>query len=164
MANLQTYTTPDEVRAVLGVAKEELEDVTIELPVYVLQLQFDLADVNSGLEAAYLDIAAISPTVRTAVQQKLYDVTAVYSSYVVSRLLLTSVSIFSPQQITDGKAMQNRISDPFEEVRKGVEATYQSLRNRLLVALAAIGTNIAATTTRSYVTSSGLNLNPVTNV
>ena len=39
MAILTDYTTYDTVRAVLGVAEEELEDATLGLPMYLQQLQ-----------------------------------------------------------------------------------------------------------------------------
>lgn len=163
MANLLTFTSADEIRAVLGVSPEELEDDTVELPLYFKQLQFDLSDVASGLEASYLAVHALPIASRTSVQQKLLDVTSVYSSYAISRLLLTSLSAFAPKQITDGKAATTRVEDPFLRVREGVEAQYAVLRARLLAAYAASGNSVGATTSRVYVVAAGLGTNPVTN-
>ena len=164
MAILQNYATADEIRAVLGVSPEELEDTTLALPIYVRQLQFDLTEVGGGVEAAYLAVAAKSLSSRSITEQKLYDVTAVYSSYVISRLLLTSLGIFAPKQITDGKASQTRTEDPYKYVREGVEASYATLRSRLLAAYAALGNSVGATPNRTYVTTSPLRVNPVTGV
>lgn len=164
MATLQDFTSADEVRAVLGVSPEELEDQTLELGIYLNQLQFDLADVGVTLEATYLAIKDLEVSNRTAVQQKLFNVTSVYSSYFVSRLLLTSLPVFAPKQITDGKASQVRIDDPFSRVKEGVEAQYLVLRARLLAALAATGVSVASGISRIYVGSAGLSSNPVTNV
>ena len=164
MAILQTYATADEIRAVLGVSPEELEDTTIERPLYVRQLQFDLADVGEGVEAAYLVVSAMSPSTRSVKEQKLYDVTAVYSSYVISRLLLTSLGLFAPKQITDGRASQTRIEDPYKRVREGVEASYAVLRNRLLVAYTALGNSVGVVTNLAYVVTAPLSVNPITGV
>lgn len=164
MTILQDFTSADEIRAVLGVVPEELEDQTLELGIYLSQLQFDLADVSPTLESSYLAIKDLEASSRTAVQQKLFNVTSVYSSYFVSRLLLTSLPVFAPKQITDGKASKVRVDDPFSRVKEGVEAQYLVLRSRLLAALTATGVSVSAEISRRYVGSAGLSSSPVTNV
>ena len=162
-ATLYQFTSPDEIRAVLGVSQDDLEDETINLPNYVRQLQFDLADLDSTLEAQYLAVADIDEGSRTTAQQKLYDVTQVFSAYSISRKLLTGASLFAPRRITDGRAEAERVVDPFAQLREGVEANYGILRSRLLSALAGIGSTVAAVTSRSYFGTAGLAVNPVTN-
>ena len=44
---LTEYTTYEEIRAVLGVADEELEDVVLAQPLFERQLILDLDDINS---------------------------------------------------------------------------------------------------------------------
>jgi hypothetical protein len=164
MATLQDFTSADEIRSVLGVSPEELEDSTIGLALYYRQLQFDLTEISSSLESAYLTVLALPESGRTVIQQKFFDVTAVYSAYFVSRLLLTSLNAFAPKQITDGKATVVRTDDPFKLVREGVNAQYAVMRTRLLAAYAATGGGVGNKLTRVYTTSAGLSTDPVTNV
>jgi hypothetical protein len=162
MTTLAQFTTPDEVRAVLGVAPEELRDEVLAMPMYLRQLQFALSDIDGTLESTYLTIAALAS--RTTAQQRLYDVMQVYAPYAVAKTLLTSVALFAPRRITDGRAETERVVDPFEDVREGVDAGLISLKDRLVSALAGVGTTVT-TVTRvvTFSTSTGLAVNPVTN-
>ena len=162
MASILHYTTCDSIRAVLGVAPEELEDATIELPLYVIQLQFELTDIAAGLEAAYTVCASIPPISRTAPQQLLFDTTQVFSAYATSKILLTSLSTFAPVKILDGRAEVNRMADPYEGVRSGVNANYDALKKRLANAYQATLGSVATSTTRSYFSTAGLATDPVT--
>lgn len=162
MTTLQQFTTPDEIRAVLGVSPEELEDVTLAMPLYLRQLQFELSDIDSTLESSYLSIAAMSS--RTTAQQKLYDVMQAFAPYFLAKILLTSAPLFAPRRITDGRAEAERVVDPYLEVREGVDAGFLSLRSRLKDALTALGTTVSSTNLAMvYTLASGLAVNPVTN-
>jgi hypothetical protein len=163
MTTLADFTTPDEVRAVLGVTPEELEDKTLAIPLYLRQLQFDLSDISDTLEADYLTVAALAS--RTTLQQRLYDVMQAYAPYFVAKELLTSLAVFSPRVITDGRATAERVTDPFQDVRDGVDAGLVALRQRLRdAALALGGVTKAFTSTFSYSVSAGLATDPVTGV
>ena len=162
MTTLAHFTTPDEIRAVLGVAPEEIRDEVLLMPMYVRQLQFELSDLGATLESDYLTVAALAS--RSAAQQKLYDVMQVYAPYAIAKILLTSVALFAPRRITDGRAEAERVVDPFEDVRDGVDSTLLVLRDRLVDAAAALGTT-ASTLSRTITLSvaTGLAVNPVTN-
>lgn len=162
MTTLQQFTTPDEIRAVLGVSQEEIEDVTLAMPLYLRQLQFELSDIDPTLESSYLTIAGLAS--RTAAQQKLYDVMQAFAPYQVAKVLLTSAPLFAPRRITDGRAEVERIVDPYAEVREGVDAGFLSLRARLVNALVALGTAVTTESrTLIYSAAAGLAVNPVTN-
>jgi len=159
---LTDYMTLDEPRAVLGVSDEELENVTLDLPIYSLQLDMELEAVYSGLGQLYADTKALA--VKTAAQQKLLNVTAVYATYAISKILLTSASLFAPKRIGDGRAETERVNDPFQDVRDGVDSALITLRARLVGAL--VGLGLAAATPsvgRNYFLAAGLAINPVTN-
>ena len=159
---LTDFASYDEIRAVLGVSDEELEDGTLALPMYLKLLQLDFGDIAGTLEAQYLAAkASITPS---AAEQKLVDVVSVFSAYAISKHLLTSLPLFAPKRITDGRAETDRITDPFEGVREGVNSTYQSLKARVLIALSNAGTPTTAATQRTYFAAAGLAINPVTNV
>ena len=163
MATLQTFTTPDEIRAVLGVAVEEISDTTLELPVNLIQLQFELSDINSALESAYTASVSILPASRTSAEQLLVNTVQVFSAYAVARSLLTSLATFAPIKITDGRAETGRSADPFESVREGVTATYESLKKRVSNAYQATLGGVGAVTSRTYFAAAGLSVNPVRN-
>lgn len=159
---LTDFATYDEIRAVLGVSDEELEDSTLALPMYLKILQMEFADMAETLESQYLTIKA-SPA-PTAVEQKFLDVVSVFSAYAISKNLLTSMPLFAPKRITDGRAETDRVTDPFEGVKSGVNSTYLTMRARVLIALGLIGTPVPAATERTYFSAVGLATNPITNV
>ena len=160
MPALIDFTTYDDIRAVLGIAPEELEDTTLALPIYVRELQFLLGDIEPTLESTYLGLAA-QPT-RTTQEQKVVDVLQVFSAYAVAKNLLTSLPLFSPQRIQDGRAEQQRFNDPFQDLRDGVDSSYLSMLARLKLAIEAIGLSPAAAPTRSYLATSTIATDPVT--
>lgn len=162
--SLSQFVSPGEVRAVLGVAPEELEDQTLAMPLYLRQLQFDLSDIAPELESAYLSSSVLQT--RTAVQQKLYDVMQTYAAYAIAKVLLSSVSLFAPKRITDGKSELERVVDPYQDVRDGVDTGYQVLKERLVNAFKAATGGDTAVTTRifTYTVAAGLSSNPVTGV
>ena len=159
---LTDFATYDEIRAVLGVSDEELEDGTLALPMYLKLLQLDFGDIAGTLEAQYLAAkASITPS---AAEQKLVDVVSVFSAYAISKHLLTSLPLFAPKRITDGRAETDRITDPFEGVREGVNSMYPVLKSRVGAALAALGTSVTVNSARIFFSVAGLAINPVTNV
>ena len=159
---LTDFATYDEIRAVLGVSDEELEDGTLALPMYLKLLQLDFGDIAGTLEAQYL--AAKASITSSAAEQKLVDVVSVFSAYAISKHLLTSLPLFAPKRITDGRAETDRITDPFEGVREGVNSMYPVLKSRVGAALAALGTSVTASPARTFFSVAGLAINPVTNV
>jgi len=162
MTVLSQFALPDEIRAVLGVSQEEITDLTLAMPLYLRQLQFELSDIDENLESTYLSIAALSS--RTVAEQKLYDVMQAFAPYSVGRILLGSVTLFAPKRITDGKAEMERIIDPFSDVKEGVIAAYNSLYDRLRSAYEALGNTMATQSrTWTYAVSAGLATDPVTN-
>jgi len=162
MTTLVDFTSADEIRAILGVSSEELEDATILLGLYFKNLEFELSDISLTLESQYVTIKAQST--KTALEQKFLDVASVFAAYSVSRSLVSSVGLFAPRKITDGRAETERVVDPFSEVKIGVLAGYGAIRARLILALAAIGTAVTAGPARTYFTAAGLAVNPVTGV
>ena len=159
---LTDFASYDEIRAVLGVSDEELENGTLALPMYLKLLQMEFGDMEPTLEAQYL--AAKGSASPTAEEQKLVDVVSVFSAYAISKNLLTSMPLFAPKRITDGRAETDRVTDPFEGVREGVNSTYSILLARVKAALEALGTPITAATGRVYFSAVGLAINPVTSV
>jgi hypothetical protein len=158
-----TRTTTDEVRAVLGVSAEELEDITLDLKVFTDQLELELSDIDSTLPAL-LDLILATPVLsRTAAQTKVFTIANLFSAYAYGRILLTSLPLFSPKRMTDGRAEFERFADPFEVVRNGVNAGYVSIRARLQAALTLLsGYTPPAAITPIFTIAAPLAVDPVT--
>lgn len=160
---LSDYTSNDEIRAVLGVSDDELADTTLDLPLYLLQLEMQIEGVAVGLIAEYFDSkAAVTPT---PLQQRLVTVVQVFSAYATAKTLLSSLPLFAPRRITDGRAEVERFNDPFAMVREGVESYLDSLEDMLEALAIELGLILPPVkTVRSYAGISPLATNPVTNV
>lgn len=158
-SNLTDYTSYDEIRAVLGVSDEELEDGTLALPLYLTMLLMEFDDIEPTLDVQYTNIKALPS--RTTQEQKLLDVVSVFSAYAIAQHLLTSLPLFAPKRITDGRAEMDRIADPFESVREEVRNTYRILRARLLVVLGVVP---IAVRSRTMFAAVGLGFNTITNI
>lgn len=159
---IHTYTTYDEVRATLGVSDEELEDTTLELPVWSTNLDFALEEVSSELVATYTAISDKPTNDRTAAESKLYAATRLYATYIVADDLLKSLPMFSFKRVTDGKAEAERF-DAWEYTRDGVKNGLATIRRRLELALSnVIQYTPPVKSSYRFVIATGLAVNPVT--
>lgn len=144
------FTSYDQIRAVLGVSELELEDDTLALPLYHHTLLWDLELISEPLSETYLAALNLAPGGRTAAQQKLVDLVQVYSSYQVSKTLLTSLPYFAPKQITDGRAGTERFADVFEVTRNGVAGSLNQVKARLRSLASSMGMPVTLPSTRQY--------------
>lgn len=161
---LTNYTSYDEIRAILGVSQLELEDATLALGLYERLLEEDLIATNDGLIAQYDTVAAIAEGSRTPTQQKYYDVIQLFSAYSTARHLLSSLQYFAANQITDGRAAEQRVADPYSATRENVERSYGTLKARALATYGALGNSITTAATRVYAEVATLGTDPVTGV
>jgi len=158
------YTSFDEVRAVLGVSPEELEDETLVQPIYEYFLINDLEDIGSTLIDEYKTVKAIGFSSRTAAQRRLHDLTRLFAAVAVARQLLSSLPYFGEKRVQDGRAEKERIQDSFKNTKEGVEGQFGALRLRLSAAYVAIaGGTALSRTTVTMMSSTGLATDPVTN-
>lgn len=161
---LLDYTTYDDIRAVLGVSTDELEDATLALGVYSTNLTVEFEDVDPEIVSEYGVVAAIvSPAVRTAAQTKFYESTRLFATYAVAKQLGSGLPLFSPKDITDGKASQSRFADsPYRETLKKIDAYYGKMRTRLEEAYAGLSASTATTVVRNLFSVSRPSSDPVT--
>lgn len=163
--SLTDYTSYNEVRAVLGVSDEELEDATLALPIYAQQLEIELESVYVSLPSMYDAIKAIvPPATKTSKEQKLFDIVQVFSAYATGKILLVSAPRFAPKRISDGRAEVERVSDPFATLRDDLDEALIALRTRLIAALEDLGVAFNPATARVYFGVAGLAVNPITNL
>ena len=133
---LLSYTTYDDIRAALGVSSDEIQDATLSLSLYELNLTSEFEDIGLSLETDYATVAALSS--KTAIQDRFLQATRLFSTYAVAYQATTSLPLFSPKDVTDGKAAFSRYADsPYKEVIKRVEQNYGKYKSRLEAAYAA---------------------------
>jgi len=162
---LSSYTSPDEIRAVLGVSATELPDSVINLSQWDTLNTLDLEDVNVGLPTTYATVSALPELSRSTSEQRLYALVRLFTTYAIAKNLLTSLPLFSVQQLTDGRAEFQRQRDIFEDVRVGVDGMFNKLRLKVSAAYVILVPADTAYTSSSheYTAAVGLAINPVTN-
>jgi hypothetical protein len=126
------YTTYAEVRSALGVSDEELEDSTLALNMYALALDAALKRISATLPADYGVIEAKDATARSTAEQNVFDAVRLFSVYQIAAEL-TGLPLFSPKQVTDGKAGFSRYADsPYKEAIKQVRQKLDLYQNSLM--------------------------------
>ena len=144
---VETYTTYDDVRAILGVSDEDLEDVTLGLSVYSSNLDLELLAVDDTLPATFVSTSATAVSARTATQRKFLTLTSLFAAYTVASQVGTSLALFAPQSTSDSKTTVTRFSgDSFQKVLDKVDAQKERLSVELSAAFADVSGGAAATT------------------
>lgn len=160
---LTDYTTYDDIRSALGVTADEVDDQVLALETWDNHLSFELEDVSSALVATYAGVASVVESGRTPAQAKLYRATRLFSTLAVANALTASLPMFGPKSISDGKAVVSRFADsPYKPVVARVEKQFETAKKRLKDALAELNASSAAFTPRTYLSSAGLGVDPVT--
>jgi hypothetical protein len=161
---LSAYTSADEIRAVLGVSADELEDSTISLQVYEFGLLKELRSVDSTLISSFLTASAVDAGSRSDAQAQFIESVHLFSTYAVARHLCTSLPMFSPKEISDSKASMVRFSTgSIEATTAMVEQQFGVFRTYLTTSLAKLNDVDEPTkVTRSFVSRAALSINPVT--
>lgn len=163
---LSIYTTPDSVRAVLGVADDEVTDEMLSLPMYEVRLVYDLEEIDSGIPTAYKAAVAIEYATRTAAEKRFCDAVKLFAAYSVSRTALSSLPYLADKRITDGRAESERMADPFSLVREAVTGGLLDLRYKVSAAYAAlptVTTTVVTRVARTMTSAVSIATDPVTN-
>ena len=136
------YTTYADVRAILGVSTDDLEDATLALSIYVNLLESDLESIDSTLPGTHVTIkAVVGPT---AAQSRFLRAAAVFATFSVGKQLTASLPLFAAKKVTDSKAGVERFAEPYRETIEAVKAQYDTARKSLVEALAGVGTAATA--------------------
>lgn len=135
---LTDFTSFDDIRAALGVSTDELEDATLSLSLYELNLVSELDDVGVDLIEDFMTLQAIDPSTWTSVQKRFDQFTRLFTTYAVAKQLTVSLPLFSPKEISDGKASVTRFAlDPYRETIKMIREQYGAFKQKLESAYAA---------------------------
>lgn len=129
MALLTDYTTYAEIRATLGVNVDEISDATLALEMYATNVERELDGIDSDLATDYATVKAIVEASRTAAQQKFYLAVRLFVPYAVGVHLASSLPLFSPKQVTDGKAAMTRYADsPYKVAIEECKKNYDTFK------------------------------------
>lgn len=133
---LTPFTTSSEVRAVLGVEDDEITDDVLALKVYENSLKVDIQGVRDGALQTITDTLAKDEEVRTGQEKNLASVVNLFATYSVAKQLTSSLPMFGPRSLSDGKATMSRFSDgPFRDTIEAILGQYARFRKMLIEAL-----------------------------
>jgi hypothetical protein len=158
--DLTEYTSFAEVRAILGVSEDEVEDATLGLPVYATNLEAELRDVSLSLPTSYQAVRA--KIVRTPEEDWFFRITQQFAAHVVAKQCLTALPMAAPREMSDGKASMSRFADsPYRDTIRRVESDLETNRTRLKAALDAVNASATIITRQVYFARSS-SVDPVT--
>lgn len=139
--NITSYTSYAEIRQVVGLSVKELPDAELAVEMYNNVLQLKLQEVvlptaapgPGPLDSRFLAVAALAENARTTAEQKLYNLTRLYSTYVVAYEVSMSLSSRTPKTISDGKHTLVRFSPEsvYLTTAKNVAEQVKDLRQKI---------------------------------
>ena len=158
--SLLNFTTYDDIRAALGVSDEELEDDVLGLQLYEDHLNFELSDVHPDLVT--LRTSLESAAVLTPAQERFMAACRGFSTYAVARALTSTLPMFGPKSVEDGKARMERFADPYKVTTEAVNKAYATWKTRLEAAYGTLMSTSKPTVFMSYAVSAAPTYNPIT--
>lgn len=162
---LTDYSTPDTVRALLGISDLEVEDSQLMLPIYVLTVESGLDNLSTSVLPMYSTVSAIAPDSRTLTQKRFFNTVQLYAATLVAIELLPTLPMAAPRKIGDEKAVVERVNDPYKLLVENLAASLGVLGTRITGALAVLDTSFSATrVARRFVSNVALGFDPVTGV
>jgi len=157
------YTTYEDVRALLGVSSTELPDDVLSLQVYDIGLTGELYDISPTCASSYVTVSNKQPSARTTAEQWFYDSVRIFAAYAVAKQLTSSLPMFGPKDISDGKATVSRFADsPYRAVVTAIAKAYDQMRARLDKALASMNSTSVTATPRTFFSVVSPSIDPVT--
>ena len=157
---LTAYTTYHDIRAALGVSDEELDDGTLSLQLYEDHLLADLGEISFNLAGFFATVLA-KPT-PTDEETRFLSYVRLFSTYSVAKTLTTTLPLFAPRSIEDGKARVQRFDSPYKDTIAAVGREYEKWKNRLQQAFMALGEGSTTRTQRSWLSVVSPGSDPVT--
>lgn len=161
MLTLTDFTNADEVRTLLGLSDEELEDSQVESELCAMHLARELQAVSPAIEMDFLDLKGLTLEDE---ERAFSDAVRIFAAHSVATLLAGALPLLAPKTVTDGKASYNRFAEaPFKTVMDTVNRGYLRARRELQTAYAALnGEEAQARTVFSGIRTSSPTFNPVT--
>ena len=137
---ITTYTSYAEIRAALGVGEKELADETIALPLYEHALDEELYSIATDLPTTFDTVSAIDEASRSVPQRRFLGSVNMFATYAVAVQLSSSLPLFAPKEITDGKAGVTRdASSPYKMTIAKCQSEFDRTRALVVSTLASLG-------------------------
>lgn len=154
------YTTPDSVRALLGVSSKELKDATITDVVYLTTLLEKLEEVTPGFADIYAAARDAEP--RTSQENRLVLLVQSFCGYEVALALIPAMPLLAPQTISDGRSEIARVDNPFTALEPDLTAARDYIRMRMKLAYSAVtGNSLGGSSTRRNVSVVSPGIDPI---
>lgn len=160
--DILTYTSYEDVRAALGVSDEELDDGTLSLQLYANNLLLEMRTASVTLKSKIDEVSAIDEASRTDEQSTFMTAAHLFSTYAVAKHLCSTLPLFAPQEVGDGKASIARFSNPYKEVLKAVPNLFGTYKDMVLEALADLSVSSTTKSTPTFLAVAGLAVDRVT--
>lgn len=155
------YTSPDSVRAALGVSAREAPDTVITDNIYLIELLEEMDSFGITFRADYLAARDAEP--RSAAQNRLVLLAQAFGAYTIALKLIPILGALVPGRTADGKSEMERINNPYENMRAPIEANRNVYRTRLRAAYAGLtGTAVNAPGLSPRISVVGLGTDPIT--
>jgi len=162
---LTTYTSYADVRAVLGVSDDDIEDATLALPTYDDMLRMEMDSLNVGIHPKFMEVSLVDPSALTEAQSSFLRYFRLFCTYATARALASALPMFGPKSLGDGKVNVSRFSDsPYKVTVAKVEADFGRMSSLLSTAYATLGATSTISYSRPWFANVGLDIDPVTGV
>jgi hypothetical protein len=161
------YTTPDEVRAAMGISDEELADETLSLPYLMTLIDEDLRDVSPVLKDTLEPLlVAEDESALSADQQRLLALARLFVTFAAAAHLLDPAELFGFLKVADGRASTERTPDAYTNLRPGILGTLAKVQAKLLAALLVLVPDAPFTPPvgLTFISAVGIAADPVTDV
>lgn len=128
---ITSYTSYDEIRAVLGVSDDELSNETLALGVYYSALKIAMSEVNDDFAAFLSNLK--EKTLLSSRESLFVDYGVLFCTYAIASHLGASLPMFGLKDMSDSKASASRFAtDPYKATIANINARLDNYRNRVL--------------------------------
>lgn len=161
---LVEYISFDDVRAVLGVSSDEIEDTTLSLDLYVFNLTAELEGISLTLIPDYDALQEVKETDRTDNDRRFDRALRLFCAYCVANQACGALPMFAPKEQSDGKASLTRFAqDPYKATIARISQQYEAAKAALAAAYGVLDAPSApVATTRPYFVVSTPTYDPIT--
>lgn len=144
MTDINTYTSYDQVRAVLGVSDDELSDDTLALDVYGAALNISMYELNPQFATTFDSLVGESTV--SPVQQLFLDYSKLFCTYAVAQQLCSALPMFALKETGDSKANAGRFAaDPYKKTIADIEGRLDAYKNKVIELLNELNPSSATT-------------------
>lgn len=164
ISKLSDVVTPEELRAMLGVAVKEMKDGVIDLPVYLRSVKVACAGTDSRIWSLYAGLPSDTSTY-TADQEAFSELFLTYLAWATARVVAIALPTTAAQQIGDGNAQLSRNDDAGVSTIANIDLQISKVVPLLVNATAVLAPSAASQVKAAYAPGRfGASTDPVTGI